>query len=60
MLNVKRNDMTCKDCIWDKTRVYVSPDIFYCKGVDDTTYDIGEIGFCPCFQHRDYPKKIEL
>lgn len=53
--------MSCKDCIWNKTRVFDkdSPR-FFCKGVNSTAYPFEEVGYCPAFEHKDYPKKIEL
>jgi hypothetical protein len=54
--------MSCKECIWDKTREFVNENchLFYCKGVDNIAYPFEEVGYCPAFEHKDYPKKLEL
>ena len=60
MLNVKRNDMQrCKDCIYDRTREWMFDDVFYCESGGITEYE-GVEAPCVAYQHRDYPKKIEI
>lgn len=53
--------MSCKECIWNKTRVFDkdSPR-FFCKGVNSTAYPFEETGCCPAFEHKDYPIEIEI
>lgn len=52
--------MSCKDCIYDRTRVFFSDRCFDCKGVGYIVYAFELKNGCKYFEHKDYPQKIEI
>ena len=65
MLNVKRKDMlTCKDCIWHTREKPLQPEQYYCMEMLKKRKKIVHIPadhpICEVFEHKEYPKNIEL
>ena len=56
--------MTCKDCIWYTREKPLEPEQYYCMELLRKRKKIihvdAEQPICMAFEHRDYPKKIEL
>ena len=53
--------MTCNDCIWCKKAKFTN--IYYCKLGYNELKEIAPIGdktTCKDFEHKEFPKKIEL
>lgn len=49
----------CKDCVFEKTIKPIAMLAFRCKGTDKTRY-VDNSFPCEYFEHKDYPKKIEV
>lgn len=47
----------CKSCIWERTIKPLTKHFFECKGTGRLMAVTDE---CEAFEHKDYPKKIEL
>lgn len=50
--------MTCRDCIWFRTLVMISPALYECEESGNVVIAGEERSPCEKFEHKDFPKRV--